>query len=223
MPRGKYVRTKKNHNFIDRTGETKTMNNGLKATITEYQSANNMTIQFENGAVTRHKAYNEFQRGRIKCPMLYEPIDDYIKCTNPNTGLVFLIDKDDLNKIQERYWSNNGSHVCSGHNSLLIHRFIMNCPKGMVVDHINCNPLDNRKSNLRICTITENNRNTKIMRNNKSGYKGVSWDKYMKKWVAFIRINNKSKSLGYFNTPELAHAAYCAAAKEHFGEFARFA
>ena len=71
-----------------------------------------------------------------------------------------------------------------------------------IVDHINHNPLDNRKSNLRICTNQENIFNSKIAKTNKSGVKGVYWDTSRNKWHAQICIDNKTKDLGRFTNIE---------------------
>ena len=103
---------------------------------------------------------------------------------------------------------------------LYIHRLIMDAPKGMDVDHINGNPLDNRKSNLRICTHAENQRNKGAYKNNTSGYKGVSWYKRDKKWIAGIKHNNKGIYIGLFEDKEEAARAYDKKAKELHGEFA---
>lgn len=91
------------------------------------------------------------------------------------------------------------------------------------IDHINQNSLDNRLSNLREATRGQNNQNTKRKKNNKSGYKGVCRDKRGRgdKWLAQIMANGKRVILGRFETPQEAYNAYCAAAKEHHGEFAR--
>lgn len=91
--------------------------------------------------------------------------------------------------------------------------------KGEWVDHINGNGLDNRRENLRLSTIAQNAFNKGKHSNNTSGYKGVSWNKFAGRWVAQITIDGKNKYLGYFDTPEEAHAAYCAKAKELHGEF----
>ena len=80
----------------------------------------------------------------------------------------------------------------------LLHRYIMNCPKGMYVDHINHNTLDNRKCNLRITTNANNIRNGNIRKNNTSGINGVSYDKERKKYVAIIGVNGKKMFLGRF-------------------------
>lgn len=89
-------------------------------------------------------------------------------------------------------------------------------------DHINGNTLDNRRSNLRVVTRTQNNQNVTIRKHNKSGYKGVSLEKKTGRWVAVIQANNKRIHLGTFDTPEEAYAAYCEAAKKYHGKFARF-
>jgi hypothetical protein len=90
-------------------------------------------------------------------------------------------------------------------------------------DHRNCDPSDNRIGNLREATKSQNGSNRGKQRNNKSGFKGVSWHKTRKRWVAFIERDGKSRYLGLFNEPEDAHAAYCAAAERLYGEFARVA
>ena len=91
------------------------------------------------------------------------------------------------------------------------------------IDHINGDPKDNRWSNLRAATPKQNQANKRRQKNNTSGFKGVSWDKDAQNWRADIRVEYRHLALGYFNTPEEAHYAYCAAAKKHFGEFARVA
>jgi hypothetical protein len=90
-----------------------------------------------------------------------------------------------------------------------------------IIDHIDGNGLNNKWSNLRSCSQSENMRNQKLSKLSKYGFKGVSLSKEKKKYRANIVLNYKQKHLGYFNTPEEAYAAYCAAAKELHGEFAR--
>lgn len=92
-------------------------------------------------------------------------------------------------------------------------------PEGMELDHICRNRSCVNPSHLRVCTHSENLRNTGKMRTNTSGFKGVSWHKSEKKWQARIMLNKKGKTIGYFKTPEEAYAAYCRAAKELYGEF----
>lgn len=107
-----------------------------------------------------------------------------------------------------------------GKTFLSLHRAILKAEKGVMVDHINGDTLDNRISNLRLCNNTQNQRNQKLNKANSSGYKGVSWHKTNKRWMARIKISGKLKYLGYFEFVEDAAKAYDVAAKEHFGEFA---
>jgi hypothetical protein len=99
----------------------------------------------------------------------------------------------------------------------------MNCiyGDGIEVDHINGNTLDNRKSNLRLCSHKENGRNRKLNKNNTSGAKGVNWDKHALKWKCEIRINTKKLYLGLFAEIEQAKKAYAEASKKYHGEYGR--
>ena len=72
-----------------------------------------------------------------------------------------------------------------------------------------------------MATHSQNMKNRKINKNNTSGYKGVQWHKRDKKWRASIVVNKNKIHLGCFNCPKEAHDAYCRAAKELHGEFAR--
>ena len=89
------------------------------------------------------------------------------------------------------------------------------------LDHIDGNKINNRIENLRPATISENNRNAKIGKNNTSGVKGVYWYARDKKWKAQLMINRKVKYLGYFKTIEEAEEAVKKAREELHGEFAR--
>ena len=89
------------------------------------------------------------------------------------------------------------------------------------IDHIDGNRLNNRIENLRNASRSDNNRNVALQRNNKSGYKGVSFMKRDSVWVAQITHDRKNYFLGRFKTPEEAYSAYCAAARKLHGEFAR--
>lgn len=99
-----------------------------------------------------------------------------------------------------------------------MHRLIMELPRNMEVDHEDNDKLNNQCDNLRPSTREQNARNVAPRRDNKSGYKGVSWFRY--KWASRITIDRKLRHLGYFDTPEQAAAAYNSAALEHYGEFA---
>lgn len=93
-------------------------------------------------------------------------------------------------------------------------------PEGLV-DHKNLDRSDNSWDNLRAATNSQNQGNTALRQNNKSGFKGVSWHAAEGRWRAVIGIDGKKVFLGYADAPELAHEAYCAASETHFGEFAR--
>lgn len=88
------------------------------------------------------------------------------------------------------------------------------------IDHKNRNRADNRWSNLREANGSQNNANSKLNKNNKSGIKGVFWRQDHNKWQAYINTGGKRIHLGCFLTKEEAHAAYSVAAREYFGEFA---
>jgi len=87
------------------------------------------------------------------------------------------------------------------------------------IDHINGDPGDNRISNLREATHGQNLHNQGAYKNNTSGYKGVSWNKGVKKWQALIRHNGKLHYLGIFECPKEAHEEYSKAAEKMHGEF----
>jgi hypothetical protein len=93
-----------------------------------------------------------------------------------------------------------------------LHRVLMKAGPGEIGDHINGNPLDNRKSNLRIVTALVNNQNARKRRDGvTSRFKGVSWCKTSKKWKAQIQVCGHKKSLGLHTTEEAAARAYDAA------------
>lgn len=90
------------------------------------------------------------------------------------------------------------------------------------VDHENTDPDDNRWENLREATDAQNLQNIGVPKHNTSGSKGASWREDRQKWRGSICSNSKWRHLGYFDTKEEAHAAYCKAARELNGEFANF-
>jgi hypothetical protein len=85
------------------------------------------------------------------------------------------------------------------------------------LDHINRQRDDNRIANLRLATNQQNNANSVRQRNNTSGFKGVYFHK--QKWRAMIGISGKRVHIGFFSTPEIAHAAYLEKSREVFGDF----
>jgi hypothetical protein len=98
-------------------------------------------------------------------------------------------------------------HMTGGHHHL--HREIMKPPTNMEVDHIDRNPRNNRRSNLRICTHAENHQNKAgWQRNSSSSYRGVSWEPSRNRWRAKHKLNGKTYNIGRFLTEiEAAEAA----------------
>ncbi|MBX9864654.1 MAG: HNH endonuclease [Hyphomicrobium sp.] len=93
-------------------------------------------------------------------------------------------------------------------------------PPGML-DHINGIKTDNRITNLRVATGSQNNVNRKKLSQNTSGARGVTWNKSSGKWQAALKVNGKCRYLGVFENIEAASAAYRAAAVQQYGEFAQ--
>lgn len=102
----------------------------------------------------------------------------------------------------------------------LMHRFIIDAPTGLFVDHVNGDKLDNRKINLRLCSPHDNARSKTTKSKSSSGYRGVSRNVGSKKYNAAISIDGKAVGLGRFETPEEAALAYDKKAMEVYGEFA---
>lgn len=130
-------------------------------------------------------------------------------------------------------YSNGGNYIArrnvrvSGKcTAIIMHRIILErilrrpLKEGEEVDHIDRNPLNNKRANLRLATKSQNRRNCGKRCNNTSGYKGVSFNKRAGKWQAKITFNKKQYNLGYFTDPYLAYMAYCAAAETLHGKFA---
>jgi hypothetical protein len=149
-------------------------------------------------------------------------------------GKVALVDDEDFEYLNQFKWYANEwkrgklyavrnvrkNKKYIGYESM--HRLLTkNNDKKLVTDHINGNTLDNRKSNLRICTISENSKNRKISINNKSGFKGVKYIEKLNKYRAEIYNNKKCYSLGYYIDPIDAARAYNNAAQKYHGEFAQ--
>jgi hypothetical protein len=144
--------------------------------------------------------------------------------TNKEVARAFIDTEDTYRVAQYRWGLNKDGYLQSSIKSkkIPLHRFLLNLEVGdsKIVDHIDRNIHNNRKSNLRLCSQTQNHGNSSLSKRNTSGYKGVCWNKYHKKWQAQIRKDYKEIYLGLFDLVEDAAMAYNDAAITYFGEFA---
>lgn len=159
----------------------------------------------------------------------FKPLNEYEftsdTCIGYTTkGEIFVVDLDKYDLIKDYTWHiNKQGYVVSnshGNNTLRLHRLVTDCPKELVVDHINGSKSrhDNRMSNLRVCTASDNNKNS-ISRNS-LGIKGVSYVGFRNKFQAQICVDKKFKFLGSFDDVLDASNAYDKAAIKYFGEYA---
>jgi hypothetical protein len=154
-----------------------------------------------------------------RCPMIFQTYGAVTNCINPNTDFSFLIDTENLSIVCGEMWYSNRGYVWNPVKGKL-HRAIMKPQKDQIIDHKNKIRTDNRRENLRVCNIIQNNLNKSINKRNTSGYTGVYFDKEHKKYRAGISYNNKSINLGYFKDIRDGAIAYNNAAKKLFGEYA---
>lgn len=138
-----------------------------------------------------------------------------------------IIDLDDYDKVKDFYWDvNDGNYVYTRKTKnrktirIFLHRLIMPIfDDNLFIDHINGNPLDNRKCNLRVVTIQQNCCNRKKQINNTTGHTGVTMNRG--KFLAFLTQNHKNIHLGYYDNLEDAVKAREDAEIRYFGEYRR--
>lgn len=141
-------------------------------------------------------------------------------------GKFALVDDSDFERLSKYKWHMHlgyalrASYSSGKKKHIRMHRDILNVPSGKYADHINRNGLDNRRCNLRICSIGENNRNKIKKSGTSSIFKGVSWNKKDEYWHAYIYKNYKRYFLGLFEKETNAAKVYNKKAKELFGKFA---
>ena len=154
-------------------------------------------------------------------------------------GYEALIDIDDVHLVSGKNWCASESKrsdgsiktvyaICFDYSGgkktqIKMHRILLNAHSQSVVDHIYGNGLNNRRNNIRLVSISQNSTNCRKYSNNTSGFKGVSWSKRRRKWESYIKTNNKTIHLGFFEDINSAAAAYEFASKKIHGEFGRIA
>ena len=141
-------------------------------------------------------------------------------------GKVALVDEEDYERLTKYSWrlkQSAGGNLYAqrdAHDGSLIvmHREVLKPPPDKQVDHINGDGLDNRRSNLRVCSPGQNQANAEGW-SGTSEYRGVRWRESKGKWVAEIKIDGKSHHIGYFDDEVEAARAYDRRAMEEWGEF----
>jgi hypothetical protein len=145
----------------------------------------------------------------------------YVKLSNSDKTMI--CDLDDWDRLKKYCWSiGSGGYARTNLIDDVVrrtfHMNVIDCPEGMVRDHINRNRLDNRKCNLRIVSMEVNARNTSLNKNNTTGYKGVTRPSSDNKFHAQISVGNKTYHLGRFDTAEEAYQARLRGEEKYFGE-----
>ena len=174
----------------------------------------------EKCAVNNKKKRNRVINEYINNSLYYEVI---IKRSNDEQS--FYIDADDYDKVSLHNWTVSGhGYIVSSNKSktIFLHRYILNLQQGcnIIVDHIDHNKKNNRKSNLRLCTPSENMINKQLLQSNKSGYPGIRWENNRHKWYVRICADRKEHFIGRFDSFNDALEARLNAEKLYFGEFA---
>lgn len=137
------------------------------------------------------------------------------------TGDMFLFDIEDFYKIKDKTWYklNQDNKYIGDSKGICIHRYILPTKDGFEIDHINHNPLDNRKSNLRVCTHQQNQCNQLLQKNNTSGVTGVSFYAPRNKYRARIKVCQQDIHLGYYKSFTEAVQARNIGMECMFGEY----
>ncbi len=135
------------------------------------------------------------------------------------SGKFAIVDDEDYTELSKHRWSLTGRGYAARGDRVTMHRMINKTQPSLCTDHINQNKLDNRRRNLRSCSIMENAWNRPKRSTNTSGFRGVSFHRKSGRWQAVICVGNKKKHLGYFLSPSVASAAYERIAVATLGSF----
>lgn len=141
-------------------------------------------------------------------------------------GVAILVDAQDYASFSQRTWGiASGGYAKNDwwdngkRKTILMHHLVLPKKEGFEIDHINRNPLDNRRVNLRYATHAQNIANSGLRKINTSGYKGVGWSNMQHAWIARFRSNGHVFILGKFDCKSCAADAYNKKASECLGEF----
>lgn len=162
-----------------------------------------------------------WSRGKILKRTVFDPNDFHVKedyvevvlfnrCCNEVARAI--IDTEDMKKVQEKKWGLKNGYVRSS-DHVFLHHYVFGRKEDLIIDHINRDPLDNRKKNLRFATYRENMLN--------QGCRGYHWDKLNSKWVVQISIDGKNTTLGRFKDEADAKEARLRAEIKYYGKFCR--
>jgi hypothetical protein len=168
---------------------------------------------------------------RVRRHEVIQPLDQSYRLIPLTQGQNAIVDTEDFDWLNQWNWiAMWDQHTKSfralrrkgprGSGAILMHRAILDCVETEQVDHRNHDTLDNRRENLRKCTLSQNVCNKRGYAGSSSIFKGVSFDKSSAKWCANIQINGHQKWLGRFDSQEKAARAYDKMAKIYHGEFA---
>ena len=159
-------------------------------------------------------------------------VDGDIAYVTLTKGYTAIVDSDMVETLQTHNWyaliADKGKKVYAARSTdingksvmILMHRVIAKTPEGMHTDHIDGCGINNRRSNLRSATPSQNAQNQGKQTTNTTGVKGVSYIKSRNKWQAAICFEGNKINIGRFNTKEEAYHAYCEKAKELHKDFA---
>jgi len=143
-------------------------------------------------------------------------------------GVSTSLDDEDYDRAQAFRWHKTANGYVAGtvieqgaRKRVYLHRWLLDAQPGQLVDHLDGNPLNNRRANLRLATRSQNQANRRRNRTSRSRYKGVTWHQGQQRWMARLQVNGRRITIGYYADPLQAAYEYDAFARTYFGEYAR--